>query len=395
MLILKNNHLKLKDKILKIEKNIWNAYNKENNIGLYNGLSGFILFYDSLYKAYPVEEFENKLLAVIEKANELIEEKQNSISLCSGIAGYGLTLLRLKADSIDISEDYFESIDTFLLEDFEFLSESNNFDFMHEAMGIAMYFIERYKLNKNSVVAEVLDVFAEKLIYQINIDFKNVLGKFEESRGNYYSLGMAHGVASYLNFLIYLKTHFTALNSDISKTLRVCVDFLVSYKKYDPKTKQYYANCFLLEENQFLPSRLSWCQGDLGVSNALYNTGVFLDDPILIEEAIALMNHSVSITFTDSGVDDFGFCHGSTGILVQFYLASKKYNIDYNQEIDHWVEIVKKQTNNFEEYLWYENSSNLYKPKYDILVGAVGLALTLLTIENKIDTKWLEIFNLH
>ncbi|EKT3958358.1 hypothetical protein NTJ28_002369, partial [Flavobacterium psychrophilum] len=220
-------------------------------------------------------------------------------------------------------------------------------------------------------------------------------GKFEESRGNYYSLGMAHGVASYLNFLIYLKTHFTALNSDISKTLRVCVDFLVSYKKYDPKTKQYYANCFLLEENQFLPSRLSWCQGDLGVSNALYNTGVFLDDPILIEEAIALMNHSVSITFTDSGVDDFGFCHGSTGILVQFYLASKKYNIDYNQEIDHWVEIVKKQTNNFEEYLWYENSSNLYKPKYDILVGAVGLALTLLTIENKIDTKWLEIFNLH
>ncbi|EKT3958248.1 hypothetical protein NTJ28_002254, partial [Flavobacterium psychrophilum] len=164
----------MKDKILKIEKNIWNAYNKENNIGLYNGLSGFILFYDSLYKAYPVEEFENKLLAVIEKANELIEEKQNSISLCSGIAGYGLTLLRLKADSIDISEDYFESIDTFLLEDFEFLSESNNFDFMHEAMGIAMYFIERYKLNKNSVVAEVLDVFAEKLIYQINIDFKNV-----------------------------------------------------------------------------------------------------------------------------------------------------------------------------------------------------------------------------
>ncbi|MBW4359325.1 lanthionine synthetase LanC family protein [Flavobacterium taihuense] len=385
----------MQEKIIKIEKNIWDAFSKENEIGLYNGLSGFILFYDCMYKAYPVEEFENKLLAVIEKTNELIEEKQSSITLCSGIAGYGLTLLRIKSSSIDISEDYFNNIDAFLLDDFKLFYESNCFDFMHESMGIAMYYIERFKLNKNETLSNVLCAFAENLIHKIEIDFKQVLVKSDESRGEYYSLGMAHGVAGYMNFLIYLKKHLAPLNTDISDALRVCADFLVSYKQYDSQTKQYYPNLFSLKTNDFIPSRLSWCQGDLGVSNALYNTGVFLDDTLIIKEAIALMNHCATISFEDSAVNDFGVCHGSAGILIQFYLASKKFKIDYSREIDRWFETLKKQTNNFEEFLWYENSSNKYIPETNLLVGTVGLGLTVLTIENKIDLTWLEIFNLH
>jgi hypothetical protein len=395
LLIKKIRYLKIEDKILKIEKNIWDAFSKENRIGLYLGLSGVILFYDRLYEAYPVEEFENKLLAVIEKTNELIEEGQSSISLCSGIAGYGIALLRLKNSNIDISEDYFESIDDLLLEDFVLLCESNGFDFMHEAMGVAMYYIERYRSNKNSTVVNVLSVFAEKFISKINNDFKKVLVKSDESRGDYYSLGLAHGVASYLNFLIYLKRHFTALKTDISGTLRVCVDFLVSYKQYENHSKQYYANVFSLKTKKIIPSRLSWCQGDLGMSNALYNTGDFLNDTILIDEAISLMNNSATISFDDSAINDFGVCHGSSGILIQLYLASKKYNIDYSQEIDRWYETLKKQTKNFEEYLWFDNRSNQYIPETNLLVGSVGLGLTLLTIENKIDTKWLEIINLY
>lgn len=395
MLIKKVYYLKNQDRILKIEKNIWDAFKRENRIGLYVGLSGFITFYDCLHYVYPTDEFENKLLAIIEKTNELIEEKKNSISLCSGIAGYGLCLLRLKNKSIDISENYFENIDDYLLEDFESLCESNEFDFMHEAMGVAMYFIERYKSNKSANICTILEVFAENLICKININFKNVLIKSDESRGEYYSFGLAHGVASYLNFLIYLKTNFTPLSTDISKSLRICVDFLELYKKYDTETKQHYFNVISIETNRTIPSRLSWCQGDLGISNALYNTGVFLNDSRLIDEAIILMNNSATISFKCSGVDDFGVCHGSAGILIQLYLASKKYNINYSKQIDCWYEILKKQTSNFEKYLWFENSTNLYKPEYNLLVGAVGLGLTLLTIENKIDTSWLEILNLH
>ncbi len=387
--------MEIQSNVLKIEKNIWETFNNENRIGLLDGLSGFIMFYDKIFQAYPNEEFENKLLTIIEKANKLIEEEQISINLCSGLSGYGLALLRLKNKNIEISEEYFEGIDSILLEDFELHCESNQFDFLHEAMGVAMYFIERYLKNKNENIIKILKKFSEDFIEKINLNFKNVLIKKDEDRGDYYSLGLAHGAASYLNFLIYLKTNFKELTLDINKPLRICVDFLHSYKKYDNQSKQFYTNYIPLGDNKAIPSRLSWCQGDLGVSNALYNTGTYLNDKSLIDEAIALMNHCASISFEYSGVNDFGFCHGSAGILAQFYLASKKYKNDYALKINSWYDTLIEQTNDFEVFQWFDNSTNQYKSECNLLVGTIGLGLVLLTIENKIDCKWLEIFNLH
>ncbi len=387
--------MEIQSNVLKIEKNIWETFNNENRIGLLDGLSGFIMFYDKIFQAYPNEEFENKLLTIIEKANKLIEEEQISINLCSGLSGYGLALLRLKNKNIEISEEYFEGIDSILLEDFELHCESNQFDFPHEAMGVAMYFIERYLKNKNENIIKILKKFSEDFIEKINLNFKNVLIKKDEDRGDYYSLGLAHGAASYLNFLIYLKTNFKELTLDINKPLRICVDFLHSYKKYDNQSKQFYTNYIPLGDNKAIPSRLSWCQGDLGVSNALYNTGTYLNDKSLIDEAIALMNHCASISFEYSGVNDFGFCHGSAGILAQFYLASKKYKNDYALKINSWYDTLIEQTNDFEVFQWFDNSTNQYKSECNLLVGTIGLGLVLLTIENKIDCKWLEIFNLH
>lgn len=384
----------MEDIILKIEKSIWNAYTTENRIGLYSGLSGIIMFYDYICQIYPLDEYEDKLLVIIERTNELIENQESVCSLCHGMAGYGLVLLRLKNKNIDISQEYFENIDSYLLEDFESQCKSNDYDFMHGAMGIAMYFIERYKSGSASdAVVAILNAFAEKFIFEINTNFKNVLLKTDETNRDYYTFGMAHGVAGYLNFLEYFKKYFTSIN--ITAPLRICVDFLASYKNFDPKSKQYYPNVFMLDSKKTLSSRLSWCQGDLGISNALYNAGIYLNDENLTDEAVNLTNHSATLSFEDSGVKDFGMCHGSSGILIQFYLASKKYNVDYNTAIEYWLDALKRQTNNFEEYLFYDKSTNEYTAETNLLFGSVGLALTLLTIENRIDTKWLEIFNLY
>jgi hypothetical protein len=384
----------MEDIVLKIEKSIWNSYNNENRIGLYSGLSGIIMFYDYICEIYPLEEYENKLLVIIEKANELIENQESMTSLCHGMAGYGLILLRLKNKNIEISEEYFENIDTYLLNDFDSLCTCNEYDFMHGAMGIAMYFIERYKLGNNEDhVASVLNVFGEKLIFKINTDFKKVLIKSDETKSDYYTFGMAHGVAGYLNFLVYFKKHFESL--DITASLKICVDFLTFYKNFDVKSKQHYPNVFMLDSQKNLSSRLSWCQGDLGISNAFYNTGVYLEDKDLINEAVILMNHSAALSLEDSGVKDFGICHGSAGVLIQFYLASKKYNIDYSKEIKYWLDALEKQTNNFEKFLSYDKNSNQYDAETNMLFGSAGLGLVLLTIENRIDSKWLEIFNLY
>lgn len=390
--------MRTQENLFKIEKNIWKAFKQDKNgIGLYTGLSGTILFYDCLFDAYKEDEFEDKLSEVIEKTNQLIEENQNSIlnSLCSGLAGYGLTLLRLKNKNIDISEEYFENIDDFLVDDFKALYESNSYDFLHEAMGVAMYFIERYKVNKNKIIVTILNSFAKDLISKINNNFHAIIIKTDQSRGKHFSLGIAHGIAAYLNFLIYLKTNCKELDVEISQCLKVCIDFLLANKKYDNRTKQYFANVVMMSDAEGLHSRLSWCQGDLGISNALFNAGVYLQDDLLIKEAVFLLNNCSKITLEHSGVVDFGFCHGSSGVLIQFFLASKKYNVDYSEAIDRWYLTLKEQTENFEKYPWYSNQDKQYFTEMDLLVGAVGLGLTLLTVDSKLETKWLEIFNLH
>lgn len=384
----------MKSILSKIEKDIWESIQNENKIGLLTGLSGVALFYKYLFEVYGNEDYQNKLSIIIEKINTSLSEVYCSSTLCDGLAGYGLVLLRLNSNCIDIDEDYFENIDSIILENLEKQSSNNNYDFLHGAMGMAMYFIERYKVKKSTTIFHLLNDFSKKLVSKINSDFEEILKKETAIYNcNCYYFGIAHGVAGYLNFLTYLANNFKEIKEDIAKPLRICVDFLESYKKYDINSKQHYPNIILLETSIIHAARFGWCQGDLGVSNSLFNAGISLNDSSLIEQALCLMNETKSISIEESRVNDIGICHGSAGIVIQYYLASNKYDLDYSGEINRWFELIKKQTNNFEEFLAYDGS--VYNKSINLLDGSAGLGLTILTLENKIDTKWLEILNLH
>ncbi|MFW0739758.1 lanthionine synthetase LanC family protein [Flavobacterium sp. T12S277] len=385
----------MQDSILKIEKNIWQSFETEKRIGLLTGLSGIALFYSKMYTIYKLEDYLIKLTKVVEKVNEIIENEPSSSTLCSGLAGFGLALLHLEDHLIEIDTEYFEVIDSILLDDFRSFNQSNNYDFLHGSMGIAMYFIERCKYTKNENLISELNQFAEDLVNKISTDLKEVLTT-ETALDNddkfciYF--GLAHGVAGYLNFLIYLERNFAELKSDIDTSLKIGIAFLQSYKNYNDNSKQYYPNLLLLESGSIINSRLSWCQGDFGISNALFNCGAYLEEDHLIKESEKLIQAARAISLEESLVSDFGLCHGSTGIALQYYLASKKLNIDCSEEIEKWLNIIHEQTSDYETFSSYEKGR--YKSESNLLEGTVGLALTLFTLENKIDSKWLELINL-
>lgn len=385
----------MQDVILKIEKKIWESFENENRIGLLTGLSGIVLFYSKMYSIYKLDDYFIKLNKVVEKVNEIIENEPSSPTLCNGLAGFGLALLHLDDNVIEIDEEYFEIIDSILLDDFTSFNQSNNYDFLHGSMGIAMYFIERCKHFKNENIISELNRFGEEFIRKINIDLKEVLtmetGLDDDDKFCIY-FGLAHGIAGYLNFLIFFKINFTEFKSDIDSSLNIGIEYLQSYKNYNHDSKQYYPNVLLLESGKIVNSRLSWCQGDFGISNALYNCGVYLKEDKLIKEAEKLIEASRSISLEESFVNDFGLCHGSSGIALQYYLASKKLNIDYSEDIEKWLDIICEQTSNYEIFLSYKNGK--YYNESNLLDGIAGLALTLMTLENKTESKWLELINL-
>lgn len=383
----------MNDILFKIERNIWESIANESRIGIMDGLSGIALFYNSLYEVFGNEDYKDKLLFIIDKANKIITEEDISFNLCSGLAGYGLMLLRVQNNFIEVDEDYFASIDLLLQEELNKQTSLNKYDYLHGSMGIAKYFIERYKTTDNHLVIEVLDKFSRELIEKINTNFEDVLIEPVFFDKTCYYFGLAHGAAGYLNFLIYLKRNFTGMKHDIKEPLNVISRFLNNYKGKNIDSNQFYPNLFILETKTRINPILGWCQGDLGISIALLNLGLYLNEPNVNNEALELINNIEQITIDDSGVMDFAMCHGSLGIILQFHLISIISEMDSANSINKWYDVLEQQTKKFTEFFTFHNGK--YQKETNLLDGIAGLGMGILTLKKKISYQWLDIFNLY
>ncbi|WP_426485292.1 lanthionine synthetase LanC family protein [Flavobacterium sp. 2] len=379
--------------VFRIESDIWELVPDEKKIGIMDGLSGIALFYYNLYEVFKNEDYKNKLLIIIDRINTLIQEEETSATLCSGIAGYGLMLLRIKNNFIDVDEEYFTNIDLFLQGELDELTSENKYDYLHGAMGIAKYFLERYKTKKNDLVIEILYKFSQEFIEKINTKFEDVVREPVSTDQHCYYFGLAHGAAGYINFLIDLKRNFKEMKLDIKEPLSIISDFLTNYKRGHASSKQFYPNLIILETDLQIEPIVSWCQGDLGISNALFNLGLYLNDNSISCEATELVNNIIRILPSDSGVKDYTFCHGSIGIILQYDLASSNMNINLNDSIKEWNNVLSQQTNNFSELLTYYNGS--YMKEINLLTGLAGLGMGMLTLKKQSSFQWLDIFNLH
>lgn len=380
--------------VFEIEKQIWDSVSTENRIGVLNGLSGIALFYNYLIAIDDNEEYQNKLISIIERIDNLISENEYINSFCSGLAGYGWVLLKIKNENIDVDDDYLYNIDILLSKTLLENSTQNDYDFLHGGLGIAMYFIERYKFKKDQKIKDILMEFSNSIIDKINDNIETVfLNDFEKSNQKCFHFGLAHGISGFLNFFIHLQSIFEETSQDVKLVIKKIVDFIFKFKKYDEESKQFYPSHFMIEENVMRKSRLGWCQGDLGIGISIYNAGFFLDDKEVQQEGIKLINATKNITLNDSCVNDFAICHGSSGIILQYYLVAKKLDQDYTESIDIWLENLKNQTHNF--VVFNSFMINKYINETNILNGSSGLGLVLLTLEGKIDIDWIECLNLY
>lgn len=381
--------------ILNIEHYIWENVDNESRIGLYDGLAGTAFFYHRLLAVSNDKKHSERFVFILKKIDYLINNELQESTICSGLCGYAWVLLKCKSNKINIAKKYFKSIDTILLEELFVFSKQNNYDFMHGAMGIAFYLIESNNCNKKSIIAKALNKFIQDLSLKIQFDLKSVLEKssvlFPEK---HVFVGIAHGVAGFINFLTYANQYFAELSVDITDSLKILIDYLLNFKSNTYHSEQLYPNSVFVRTNEIKCAIFGWCQGDLGVANSLLNAATFFNDKSLKNEAVELLENSKKITFAESKIKDFGICHGSCGILIQYQLASNKLNTSYDECIEKWYFHLVQQTKNFKEFLSHQGA-DLYLKDMNLLSGATGLALVLLTCESDSNLDWLNAFNLH
>ncbi len=390
----------IENKINEIAKCII-EYISQNNInrlrGVYDGEFGILLFL-----VYYSNYIDNEEIYTItnDYANSLLDimDRNYSHTFCGGLSGilYFFELLRLKKIMrIDI-RDAEKSLDTFLIKKMKRDIQTKNFDFMHGALGVGLYFVK--KKSNIEYVNELVDSLYETAEVDINsggIKWKSIID-FENNKTGY-NIALSHGMSSIVIFLC------RALKTKVDKTkvlelISRSVKYIFSQKGHCNEASSFFPNYSLESESDQLlgfGSRLAWCYGDLGISYALWYAGRTLKNKEWENEGLYILIESTKRqTKKKSRIVEAGICHGSSGVMMIFrrlYIETK--NELFLEAVHFWAQETLNLAQFKNGLAGYKSlETNKWYLDYSLLGGIAGIGLSLISYLKDDSQDWDEVF---
>lgn len=357
--------------------------------GFYSGEAGLVLFlnyFNKYSKSTLNDDFiEKKLQKIYDTVNAV-----DGTALSTGYVGINWVIEHLIAnDFVDLEDDLFHMTDDVIKTAFRHMIHHKNYDFMHGLFGSVFYFSEMsHKLD----FKEELKLFQDNIYkdFQLNAsDFGiETLINIDGTRG--YSLGLSHGVPSYILVLLKLAESKT-LDVEIVKDLVAKhYNFMLKYE-YENPTVSFFPHS--ITDHTAHPSRLSWCYGDLGCALAIYKYGLLINDKAMIDKAVnIILYNSKKRDPVKMGIKDADFCHGTVGIAHFF---SRFYNYTHIEDFRLAAEYWYAETLNFDSYpdglCGYKHlymAPDIYTNLPGVLEGISGIGLCLISAIENIEPKW-------
>jgi lantibiotic modifying enzyme len=363
---------------------------QDEDDGLLSGYCGTSLFYGYYYRLTGKQKYLTNIKCIARKTVDALAKKELMHSHCSGIAGMLWCIQQLvKNDFIcqQEGEDIFEAADDYLFKIIKNELSLGQYDFLHEGLGIALYFLERLpnlkvqsyleevvlRLEKASVIDEPGITWRDYFTERNNADNKHAL----------YNLGLAHGVPAILSVLTLLYE-----KGIVVKQTRALIENGVKWlmaNKNDPGD-----DCVSLYPSTVTEghkaagvkqSRLGWCYGDLGIAITLLNIGNRLDNSSYKQESYSIFEHTLKYRNNKNGsIADASLCHGSAGVSQIFrraYMASGER--PFLEGAERWIE----QTLQFAS--WKDGLAGFkyytqkgYQNNHNLLEGITGIGLALI-----------------
>jgi lantibiotic modifying enzyme len=381
--------------INKIAKICSNNISNINDIGLYTGLSGMVLFLSYYSKHYKSKTYEESTHEALTKIINLLNSAEQAPSYCSGIAGVGWMMMHLKEKgyiSVE-TDDFFEDIDEYLYLALINDLKKDNYDFLHGYLGILYYFLERLKSdlsqkNKDLIAKAVQAAFTKinekALICDVGIKWESKASSASNVVG--YNLGLAHGIPSIINVLGKFPSNLNPKNTQ--ELIFSGINYLKS-TKLDSSNSSLYSNFIKKDGANSGVSRMGWCYGDLGIGLTFFNAGRSFNSYNLENEALDIFNHAMTRTkMEDNGVRDACFCHGTTGISHIFNSVYQRTRLTQYKEIAiYWNQETMKLLDDPNGYKTWFNGLGWQK-EYSLLEGVSGIGLSLLASISDETPEW-------
>lgn len=364
-----------------IASSIVNRPLDSKNYGLLSGMTGDAIFLYEYSKMNP--KYKPYIEETLGKVFLSIEESSPYPYFCAGIAGACLGIEYVMGGTLGnrVPFDFVEEdIDLYIEEEYLRCLEINNLDFLHGALGIAMYYLERLKTDSTFITK------INVLLDYLNVNGIEKVGTIrwlqKDGKSN---ISLSHGMASILIFLCELSSLKYRTSINIQSMIRKIVNYFIS-QEIDSTI---YGSMFpydSLEGNKH--SRLAWCYGDLGIALALFKASQVLNDYELEEKAFSIIDFAgTRRDLFSNSVFDTSICHGTAGIALifnEFYL--KNLNKRYLDAKNYWVGKTIELYN--ENKIFYKNTGTFDSYRPSLLEGNVGVGLSLLTIQSKEANNW-------
>lgn len=276
--------------------------------GLLTGQAGTALFF--LYYARFTGSPADQAFAETQ-VGELFATLPDEVpfTFCSGIAGIAWLLRHAAAERLlDVEpDDPLSDIDVLLRERMVVEMRAGRFDFLHGALGCALYVLEAPTgaPARQALIDTLAALEGNTMREGDRAWWRNpLLDEHEETRGAI-SLGLSHGIPSVISLL----DRYAAAGIEPARATAL----------RDAATRYLLAQALAPDSTSRFPavvpapakdSRLAWCYGDPGVTAALWQAGERAVATAVIEGAASRRD--------DTGVVDLSLCHGSAGLALIF-----------------------------------------------------------------------------
>jgi lantibiotic modifying enzyme len=373
------------------------VYDENISINLMRGSAGIALFYFYYSKYINNQKYYDKGYELIEKIFDSVGTGNNYQTLAGGLAGFGWLFEHLvqndilEADTNQVIGDLDNFLYPFMLKEIKM----GNYDYLHNASGIVLFFLYRKSnpLVKKYIIdyIDLLDEHSE--IDRQSLKWKSEIFAKENERVNVYNLSLSHGMASLVAILS--KIYSNEINKEKTlKLLKGAINYILSNQFDIKKNLSYFPSYISLDGNKGEPSRMAWCYGDLGIGLSLWNASKVLVDFELEKKAIEILLHSTKRRdLKENNVLDAGLCHGTAGIAHIFNRMYINTGVsEFGEASEYWFNQTLKIAR-FDDGLagykvWRAEKYGGCTNDYGFLEGIAGIGLALISAVSDIEPKW-------
>lgn len=368
-------------------------------MGLLGGRAGIVLLqltyfdldHDNLYEKIGIENIERIF-------DQIAADTKLESTFCNGIAGIGWLLQYLERQKlIDVNcDEMLATVDTFLIKKLRIQITENNWDFLHGAIGLGMYFLSRNKSHPivRKALRILLGLLEQTAELSLNSCYKwrSILNIETGEQG--YNISMAHGQSSIIVFLV--KMYKENINKRrVKKLLNYCVNYLISQEINKDRYGSFFTSYAIESQKDIRKSRLAWCYGDLGIAMALWQAGNCLNNEFWRKKALEILLYAADRrrNIEENSVFDAGLCHGSVGIAHIFYRIWWNTKItEFKEAAEYWFEVSLKMAkfpNGLAGYKTFQPPTlENWQNDFGLLTGIAGIGLAFLTYSKGVEPTW-------